>query len=273
MGDGLAAPPARPAPSALDPSPLLGNKLLGPALNGVALAGPAEDWPGEASMRSGTEAGALRDAASGVSEDTGASVSTPDCAGPVAAVPVWGIWANAAAGARTRAITRAFTGDSLCIAETPEAGHRLIEKSPFFRLLLLVNLTARPFSRLYERRFRLTLVEWRVVLTLADRPGISATELGEALGLDKMAISRAARSLEAAGRLARTPDSHDMRRATLDLTEAGRALHALIGPSARAREESLLSALDGQERAALDAILDKLVARARAMPEPIPNPS
>ena len=53
------------------------------------------------------------------------------------------------------------------------------EKSPFFRLLLLVNLTSRPFSRLYGRRFHIDLAEWRIVLTLADRPGLSATELGE----------------------------------------------------------------------------------------------
>ena len=146
------------------------------------------------------------------------------------------------------------------------------EKSPFFRLLLLVNLTSRPFSRLYGRRFHIDLAEWRIVLTLADRPGLSATELGEALGLDKMAVSRAVRSLEAHARLARTPDANDMRRATLALTDAGMALHALIGPSGRAREEFLLSALDGRERAALDAMLDKLVARARSMPEPDQNP-
>lgn len=147
-----------------------------------------------------------------------------------------------------------------------------IEKSPFFRLLLLVNLTARPFSRLYERRFRITLAEWRVMLTLANRPGISASELGELLGLEKMAVSRAVRSLEAHGRLARVPDAQDMRRSTLNLTGAGLELHGLISPSGRAREEQLLSALTNRERAALDAILDKLVARARAMPEPVQKP-
>jgi len=147
-----------------------------------------------------------------------------------------------------------------------------IEKSPFFRLLLLVNLTARPFSRLYERRFRITLAEWRVMLALAERPGISASELGELLGLEKMTVSRAVRSLEVHGRLARVPDAQDMRRSTLRLTKAGLELHDLISPAARARAEQLLSALTARERATLDAVLDKLVARARAMPEPVQKP-
>jgi DNA-binding MarR family transcriptional regulator len=140
-----------------------------------------------------------------------------------------------------------------------------IDRSPFFKLLLLVNLTSRPFARLFERRYRIKLSEWRVLLSLAERPGITATELGDLLGLDKMAISRAVRGLEQHDRLARVLDETDLRRAKLSLTEAGMSLYCVIAPSAKAREAQLMSALDPQEMAALQAILAKLVARARVM--------
>ncbi len=143
-----------------------------------------------------------------------------------------------------------------------------LRHSTFFRLLQLVNLTAKPFARLHERRHRISLTEWRVLLGLADQPGISAAEIGELLGLDKMAISRAVRALETQGRLERTPDPNDARRASLRLTEAGSALHREIMPSAVAREAEMFSVLCPAERAQLDALLDRLLTQARALTPP-----
>ncbi len=140
--------------------------------------------------------------------------------------------------------------------------------STFFKLVLLVNLVARPFARVHERAHGLRLAEWRVLRALAARPaGATAGELGEALGMDKMAVSRAVRALEAAGRLARRPDPRDRRCIALSATGAGRALVGTIEPQGRAREAALLAELTDAERAALDALLDRLVRRARALPE------
>jgi DNA-binding MarR family transcriptional regulator len=142
-----------------------------------------------------------------------------------------------------------------------------LEPSPFFKLLLLVNLTAKPFGRLYERRFQLSLSEWRVMLTLASRPDLSATEIADALGLDKMAVSRALRGLEKRGRVERGRHPADGRRDSLALTEAGWELYRAIAPAARERENGLLSELDGPDRARLDAMLNKLLAGARKLPD------
>ncbi len=110
----------------LDPWPLLGTKLLGPALNGVELVGPAEDWPGEVAIMSGTDEGALREAMGGAMAGTGASVSTPDGAGPVAVVPAWGTWAKLATGvmAMARAAIRVFKAASCSGCRTRGAGRR-----------------------------------------------------------------------------------------------------------------------------------------------------
>jgi DNA-binding MarR family transcriptional regulator len=139
-------------------------------------------------------------------------------------------------------------------------------RSPFLKLLLLVNLTARPFARRYEKQHRLALPEWRVMLLVAESPGLSSAKITEMLGLDKMAVSRAVRGLERRGRLERRIDPRDGRRWALHLSAAGRALFRKIAPSAIAREAALFDALTSSERARLEAILDRLVASARRLP-------
>ncbi len=146
---------------------------------------------------------------------------------------------------------------------------RELDRSTFFKLLLLVNLTARPFARQYERRYQISLPEWRVMFALAARPGVSAARIGEQLGLDKMAVSRAVRALERRGRLQRRPDATDQRRAELRLSDEGLALFNHMAPAGEAREDALLEALSQQERATLGQLLDKLIARARLLQEDV----
>ncbi len=141
-----------------------------------------------------------------------------------------------------------------------------LEHSTFFKMLLLVNLTARPFERLYEKGYDIRLAEWRVVLALAGRPGLTASELADLLALDKMAVSRATHRLEQLDRVARVVDHADHRRSHLTLTEKGWELYRRIAPAGRAREALLLQPLSALELATLDAILDRLLAQARRMP-------
>jgi DNA-binding MarR family transcriptional regulator len=142
-----------------------------------------------------------------------------------------------------------------------------LDRSTVFKLLQLVNLVAKPFGRLHARRHDLPLTDWRVMLTLASRPGMTAAEVADLLGLDRMAVSRAVRALERQGRLARTTDPEDGRRAHLALTAAGHAVHRDIAPSGQAREAALLADLDPEERAAFERMLDRLLARARSLPD------
>jgi len=147
--------------------------------------------------------------------------------------------------------------------------HAVRAGGTFHSFVLLVNLVARPFARQHEREHGIRLAEWRVLRVLAAvTTRATAGEIGEALGMDKMAVSRALRSLEARGRLRRMPSAEDGRQIALEITQAGRALVAAIEPSGRLREAALLSVLDEAERATLDALLDRLLAQARALPGP-----
>ena len=78
-----------------------------------------------------------------------------------------------------------------------------IDESIFFKLVRVVNLTARPFVESIGRGHRLTLNEWRAMLVLASHPGSAAQDVVAHTGLDKMTVSRALAGLQRRGRLVR----------------------------------------------------------------------
>jgi len=139
------------------------------------------------------------------------------------------------------------------------------ERSILFKMLLLVNLNARPFDRLWEQRFNIRLQEWRVVRTLAREPGLTATELSMLLAMDKMAISRAVRRLEELNRVVRVVDPTDHRRSHLNLTDEGAELYRTISPHGFAREELMLKPLSPDERMIFESLLDRLLDQAPAV--------
>ncbi|MBT9486079.1 MAG: MarR family transcriptional regulator [Rubrivivax sp.] len=134
--------------------------------------------------------------------------------------------------------------------------------SPYYQLWVLSNLTAKPFPR-FGAQFHLNLTEWRIMLTVADRPGISAQELADHSGLDKMSVSRAVRGLEAQGRLAREGSETDRRMRHLSLTDAGWLVYTQIARAARAREAQVYSELSPAELDSLREMLKKLSRQAR----------
>lgn len=155
----------------------------------------------------------------------------------------------------------------------PSASRTLLStaQSPYYQIWVLTNLTAKPFAALHGNRFKLNLTEWRVMLTLADRPGVSAQELADYTGLDKMSISRVVRQLEAQGRLAREDSPVDRRMRHLRLTAKGWAVYDQIAQSARERESHIYAGLSAAERRTLLDLLAKLTQRAR-QPEPAAAP-
>ena len=138
-------------------------------------------------------------------------------------------------------------------------------RSPFFQLLLLANLTARPFPERYGQRLHLTLSEWRVLLVVADRPGITAQDLADYIGLDKMSVSRAVRGLVARGRMARKASARDRRRLHLFLTEEGWRVYDEIASSGVARERAVFAALGAREQRKFYDQLVRLVASTRRL--------
>jgi len=135
----------------------------------------------------------------------------------------------------------------------------LMDDSIFFKLVRVVNLTARPFVESVGRAHRLTLNEWRVMLVLASRPGSAAQDIVGHTGLDKMTVSRALAGLQRRGRLVRREDPRDKRRALLTLSAAGRRVYEQIGAGGKEREQQLFAGLSPDDRARLGRTLDTLI--------------
>lgn len=134
-----------------------------------------------------------------------------------------------------------------------------------YRLSVLANYSSRAFARRYGDAFGLTIPEWRVMAVLARFAPLSANEVAERTAMDKVRVSRAVARLLKTGLVDRTTAREDRRRSTLRLSRAGRKIHAAIVPLARALEAELLAGIGEAERAQLERLMDKLLARARSL--------
>jgi DNA-binding MarR family transcriptional regulator len=134
-----------------------------------------------------------------------------------------------------------------------------LDSSFFFKLVRVVNLTARPFQQSIGKVHQLSLNEWRAMVVVASHPGCAATDIAEATGLDKMSISRALSGLIKLGRVTLADDANDQRRSHVYLSPTGKKLFALIGAGAMQREAQLFAGITPAELKAMGATLDKLV--------------
>lgn len=127
-----------------------------------------------------------------------------------------------------------------------------------YRLSVLSNTISRAIAAIYERRFGLSVTEWRVMAVLGRYDGLSAREVAERTAMDKVAVSRALARLAQAGRVRRLVASHDKRQSVLGLTRRGWEVYDQVAPLALEHERRLLAHLDADERRWLARILDKL---------------
>lgn len=148
----------------------------------------------------------------------------------------------------------------------PKRAHQTLlvtEASPYYQIWVLTNLTAKPFMVRFGERFDLNLTDWRILLTLADKPGITAQGLADYTGLDKMSVSRVVRKLEAQGRLVRENSESDRRSFHLELTDTGWSVYEEIALAAIEREAQVYAGLSEKEIRTLHLLLGKLSERAR----------
>jgi DNA-binding MarR family transcriptional regulator len=136
-----------------------------------------------------------------------------------------------------------------------------------YRLSVLTNLVSGTIAGAYQRRLGLSIPEWRVLAVLARYPGLSAAEVAARTRMDAVAVSRAVARLLAAGRLRRTTSRDDRRRSVLSVSATGAAVYRKVAPIALGYERELLAALEPDERAALERVLDLLTTRAQALAE------
>jgi TRAP-type C4-dicarboxylate transport system substrate-binding protein/DNA-binding MarR family transcriptional regulator len=149
-------------------------------------------------------------------------------------------------------------------ARPPRRATLPVDDSIFFKLVRVVNLTARPFSESIGKAYHLSLNEWRVLLVLANHPRVVGSEVAALTGLDKMTVSRAIAALERRGRVVRKVDATDRRRMLLRLSAAGERVYERIGVPAKARERSLFRGIGDADQKRLGRLLDRLIANLLA---------
>lgn len=137
-----------------------------------------------------------------------------------------------------------------------------------YRLSILSNTVSSTIARIYDKRFDLSIPEWRVIAILGRFPGISAVEVAERTLMDKVAVSRAVSKLIKNGRIDRQFADADRRRSILNLSEEGQRVHGEIAPLALKFEQDLLHGFGDEEIRTLNVLMERLLARARFLGTP-----
>jgi DNA-binding MarR family transcriptional regulator len=140
-----------------------------------------------------------------------------------------------------------------------------LEKFLPYRLSILAQLVSESLHDLYAQPYGLTVTQWRVMAALGRFAPLTASEVGQRIVMDKVAISRAVAGLLQRGLVERAIHSDDRRRAPLRLSARGRAMYGRIVPLALGYEAKLYEALTAEERRTFNSLTDRLFARAEAL--------
>ncbi|MCG5242043.1 MarR family winged helix-turn-helix transcriptional regulator [Azospirillum doebereinerae] len=131
-----------------------------------------------------------------------------------------------------------------------------------YRLSVLANTVSHTVAKLYEKRFGITIPEWRIIAVLGGGETLSAGEIAQRTAMDKVQVSRAISRMLDSELILRESGDTDRRKALLTLTPKALAIYAEIVPMALAYEAKLTDALPEEEHALLDRLIARLQARA-----------
>ena len=139
------------------------------------------------------------------------------------------------------------------------AGGIDVDASVLFRMVRIVNMLTRTFPARAEEEWEITILEWRVLAVVACHARTTMTEIAHYTGYNRMNVSRALRSLEARGLMARVSDPDDRRRTVAELSDDGLSLYKRISSQAREMDGLLLSDSDPDDLAAASCVLDDIL--------------
>ena len=137
-----------------------------------------------------------------------------------------------------------------------------------YRLSVVSHTISTTIAKVYEKRFGVSIPEWRVIAILGRFPGLSAVEVADRTMLDKVAVSRAVTKLIRNGRIDRQFADADRRRSILNLSEEGRQVHDEIAPLALEFEHDLLQGMSAEDYDTFNAVIERLLAKARLLGTP-----
>ncbi|NDY91809.1 MarR family winged helix-turn-helix transcriptional regulator [Ideonella livida] len=145
-------------------------------------------------------------------------------------------------------------------APAPEGARRVVDLDHYVPAYLtwIANKLSRGASQHYLALFDVGIETWRCLVLLAVEGSVSAQQVSRVIGLDKGAVSRCFKQMQARGLIRLGLDEQDGRLRLATLTPEGRALHDQILHLALLREQVFLNVLDAQEQATLLGLLRRL---------------
>ena len=145
-----------------------------------------------------------------------------------------------------------------------EAGDKV---AMLHELLKLTNRLMAPFSTHLAHRYKISLNEFRMLMTIGALCQTASHELADMTGVNVMSVSRAVATLERHGRIEVVPDPKNRRRKWLTLTEEGRRLYEIMRPQSEKVADYLFSDLSEAETGQLAKILTHLIDTLEATDE------
>src|SRR5207237_790260 len=131
-----------------------------------------------------------------------------------------------------------------------------------YEFSLVAGRVSSMLARMYQERFKLSVVGWRVLAMVNSAAPITAKEVGARTTMTPVNVSRAVAQLAQLGMIKRTKDPADNRQVLLTPSAKGRAAYAEVLPLAKAIEQELLAELTPAERAVLHRTMLVLSQRA-----------
>ena len=135
------------------------------------------------------------------------------------------------------------------------------------QLLKLTNRLMAPFSTHLSHRYKISLNEFRLLMSIGALGRTASHELAEMTGVNVMSVSRAVATLERHGRIEVVPDPKNRRRKWLTLTEEGGRLYEIMRPQSEKVADYMFSDLSETETGQLGKILKHLIATLEATDE------
>ena len=108
-----------------------------------------------------------------------------------------------------------------------------------------------------------SVLEWRVLATLASRPGLSTGGLADIALSKQPTITRLLDRLEARGHVQRYPHDSDRRITMVRITPSGRAIVADLMAQAKAHEQRVLQSLGLKRAEGLKGTLRRMIELQR----------
>ena len=147
-------------------------------------------------------------------------------------------------------------------ARPPEV-QAALDRTLTYRLHQLHKLTDADSHAAYPEHTGLSMSDGRCLTTIGTFEPLSVKALAEKSNLNKAQASRAAQALVDQGLVRKADHPGDGRGVVLSLLPAGRLVFERAMALVSQRNAHILGCLNGQEQAALSALLDRLIDHAK----------